>query len=282
MNAEGASKHTVIWSKITHAQVLMNRRTIEDDNEAKAILDEVIGIVEASKKYEAIAFCEFNRGRLEARKGNFKFALSLLKKAYRALDDGQIENEELRKDIKERYFDINQYLHFEDNPTKDLSSLQAELLFLQTWYPKYSQQLSEYWWHYRANEPLNNVRVFSSSACVIFSEDANKIYWYSEALRFAFAHCMYAPKESWHNMQHIVNRTIPVPYNTPFPYSRMMVNNKKVDGKLYGYNQQVDGSERVYAYKQFQDEVSFDKNRIPEPITLSFLGGCTYKGNCVI
>lgn len=272
MNTEGASKHTVIWSKITHAQVLMNKRTIEDDNEAKAILDEVIGIVEASKKYEAIAFCEFNRGRLEARKGNFKYALSLLKKAYRALDDGKIENEELRKDIKEKYFDINQYLHFEDNPTEDLLSLHTELLFLQTWYPKYSQQLSEYWWHYRANEPLNNMRVFSSSVCVIFSEDINKIYWYSEALRFLFAHCMYAPKESWQNMQHIVKRTIPVPYNTPFPYSRMMVKNKKVDGKLYGYNQQVDGSERVYAYKQLQDEVSFDKNRIPEPITLSFLG----------
>lgn len=272
MNAEGASKHTVIWSKITHAQVLMNRCTIEDDNEAKVILDEVIDIVEVSKKYEAIAFCEFNRGRLEARKGNFKYALSLLKKAYRALDDGQIENKELRKDIKEKYIDINQYLHFEDNPTEDLSVLQTELLFLQTWYPKYSQQLSEYWWHYRANEPLNNVRVFSSSACVIFSEDIHKIHWYSEALRFLFAHCMYAPKESWQNMQHMVNRTIPVPYNTPFPYSRTIVKNKKVDGKLYGYNQQVDGSERVYAYKQLQDEVSFDKNRIPKPITLSFLG----------
>ena len=272
MNAEGASKHTVIWSKITHAQVLMNRCTIEDDNEAKVILDEVIDIVEVSKRYEAIAFCEFNRGRLEARKGNFKYALSLLKKAYRALDDGQIENKELRKDIKEKYFDINQYLHFEDNPTEDLPSLQSELLFLQTWYPKYSQQLSEYWWYYRANEPLNNIRILSSSACVIFSEDIHKIYWYSEALRFLFAHCMYAPKESWQNMQHIVNRTIPVPYNTPFPYSRTIVKNKKVDGKLYGYNQQVDGSERVYAYKQLQDEVSFDKNRIPEPITLSYLG----------
>lgn len=272
MNAEGASEHTVIWSKITHAQVLMNRRTIEDDNEAKAFLDEVIGIAEVSKKYEAIAFCEFNRGRLEARKENFRYALSLLKKAHRALDDGQIDNEELRKDIKEKYFDINQYLHFEDNPTEDLSSLQTELLFLQTWYPQYSQQLSEYWWYYRANEPLNNVRVFSSSACVIFSEDINKIYWYSEALRFLFAHCMYAPKESWQNIQHIVNRTIPVPCNTPFPYSRLMVKNKKVNGKLYGYHQQVDGSERVYAYKQLQDEASFDKNRIPEPITLSFLG----------
>ena len=36
-------------------------------------LDEVISIIEASKKYEAIAFCEFNRGRLEARQGNFKY-----------------------------------------------------------------------------------------------------------------------------------------------------------------------------------------------------------------
>lgn len=92
MNAEGASNHTIIWSKITHAQVLMTRGTIEDDNEAKNFLDEVISLIETSKKYEAIAFCEFNRGRLEARQGNFKSALKLLKKAHKALDDGRIDN----------------------------------------------------------------------------------------------------------------------------------------------------------------------------------------------
>lgn len=272
MNAEGASKHTVIWSKITHAQILMNRGTIEDDNEAKAFLDEVISIIEASKKYEAIAFCEFNRGRLEARQGNFKYALKLLKKAHKALEDGQIDNMALSKEIKENYSDINQYLHFEDNPTGDLPYFQSELIFLQTWYPKYSQQLSEYWWHYRSNEPLNNIRVSNLSACVIFSDDIDIIYWYSEALRFLFANCLFAPKESWNNMEHIVKRTIPVPCNTPFPYSRLMVNNKKIDGKVYGYHQQIDGSGQTYAYTQLQDDDFFDKNRSPEPITLSFLG----------
>lgn len=272
MNAEGASKHTIIWSKIRHAQVLMTRGSIEDDNEAKYFLDEVIGLIGISKKYEAIAFCEFNRGRLEARKGNFRSALKLLKKAYKALGDGQIDNVTLRKEIKEKYFDINQYLHFEDNPTGDLPFLQSEFLFLQTWYPKYSQQLSEYWWRYRSNEPLNNIRISNLSACVIFSDDKDIIYWYSEALRFLFAHCLFAPKESWNNMEHIVKRTIPVPCNTPFPYSRLMVNNKKVDGKVYGYYQQVNGFEQIYAYKQLQDDVFFDKNRSPEPITLSFLG----------
>lgn len=232
----------------------------------------MIGIVEASKKYEAIAFCEFNRGRLEARKGNFKVALSLLKKAHKALDDGQIVNAAFSREIKEIYSDINHYLHFEDNPTENLPFLQSELLFFHTWYPKYSQQLSEYWWHYRCNEPLNNIRILSSSACVIFSDDINKIYWYSEALRHLFAHCMFAPKESWDNMEHIVNRIIPVPCNTPFPYSRLMVKNKKINGKVYGYHQQVDGSEQIYSYKQLQDEDSFDKNRIPKPITLSYLG----------
>lgn len=272
MNADEASEHTIIWAKITYAQVLMNRCTIEDDNKAKIFLDEVISLIETSKKYEAIAFCEFNRGRLEARQGNFKSALKLLKKAHKALDDGQIDNAMLSKEIKEKYSDINQYLHFEDNPTGDLPFLQSELLFLQTWYPKYSQQLSEYWWRYRSNEPLNNIRVSNSSACVIFSDDKDSICWYSEALRFLFAHCLFAPKESWENMEHIVKRTIPVPCNTPFPYSKLMVKNKKVDGKVYGYHQQVDGSERIYAYKQLQDDVSFDKNRNPEPITLSFLG----------
>lgn len=272
MNAEGASNHTIIWSKITHAQVLMTRGTIKDDSEAKSYLDEVISLIEPSKKYEAIAFCEFNRGRLEARQGNFKSALKLLKKAHKALDDGQIDNATLSKEIKEKYSDINQYLHFEDNPTGDLPFLRSELLFLQTWYPKYSQQLSEYWWRYRSNEPLNNIRVSNLSACVIFSDDKDTIYWYSEALRFIFAHCLFAPKESWNNKEHIVKRTIPVPCNTPFPYSRLMVNNKKVDGKVYGYHQQVDGSGQIYAYKQLQDDAFFDKNRSPEPITLTFLG----------
>lgn len=272
MNAEGASNHTIIWSKITHAQVLMTKGTIEDDSEAKSYLDEAIRLIEPSKKYEAIAFCEFNRGRLEARQGNFKSALKLLKKAHKALDDGQIDNVALSKEIKEKYSDINQYLHFEDNPTEDLPFLQSELLFLQTWYPKYSQQLSEYWWHYRSNEPLNNIRVSNLSACVIFSDDKDTIYWYSEALRFLFAHCLFAPKESWNDMEHIVKRTIPVPCNTPFPYSRLMVKNKKIDGKVYGYHQQVDGSGQIYAYKQLQDDALFDKNRSPEPITLTFLG----------
>jgi tetratricopeptide (TPR) repeat protein len=272
MNAEGASNHTIIWSKITHAQVLMTRGTIEDDNEAKNFLDEVISLIETSKKYEAIAFCEFNRGRLEARQGNFKSALKLLKKAHKALDDGRIDNVALSEEIKEKYSDINQYLHFEDNPTGDLPFFQSEILFLQTWYPKYSKQLSEYWWRYRSNEPLNNIRISNLSACVIFSDDKDIIYWYSEALRFIFANCLFAPKESWNNMEHIVKRTIPVPCNTPFPYSRLMVNNKKIDGKVYGYHQQVGGSGQIYAYKQLQDNVFFDKNRNPEPITLSFLG----------
>lgn len=72
-------------------------------------------------------------------------------------------------------------------------------------------------------------------------------------------------------MKHIVKRTIPVSCNTPFSYSRFMVNKKKIDGKVYGCYQQVDGSRQIYAYKQFKDNVFFDKNRNPEPITLSFI-----------
>ena len=51
-----------------------------------------------------------------------------------------------------------------------------------------------------------------------------------------------------------------------------MVNNKKIDGKVYGYHQQIDGSGQTYAYTQLQDDDFFDQNRSPEPITLSFLG----------
>lgn len=272
MNAEEASEHTIIWAKITHAQVLMNRGTIEDDEKAKTFLDEVACLIETPKKYEAIAFCQFNRGRLEARKGNFKSALGLFEQAHKALEDGQIDNSALSKEIKEQYSSVNQYLHFEDNPTKDLPSLQSELQYLQTWYPEYSQQLIEYWWYYRGNESLSNARISGTSACVIVSDDEDEILWYSEALRFLFAHCLFAPKESWENTKHIVNRTVPVPYNTPFPYSMLMINNKKIDGKVYGYSQQVDGSGRTYAYKRLQDEESFDKSRDPKPITLSYFG----------
>lgn len=272
MNAEEASEHTIIWAKITHAQVLMNRGTIEDDEKAKAFLDEVACLIETPKKYEAIAFCQFNRGRLEARKGNFKSALGLFEQAHKALEDGQIDNSVLGKAIKEQYSSVNQYLHFEDNPTEDLPSLQSELLYLQTWYPEYSQQLIEYWWYYRGNEPSSNVRISGTSACVIVSDDKDEILWYSEALRFLFAHCLFAPKESWENTKHIVRRTVPVPCNTPFPYSMFMVNNKKIDGKVYGYSQQVDGSGQTYAYKRLQDEESFDESRNPKPITLAYLG----------
>lgn len=272
MNADEASEHTIIWAKITYAQVLMNSGTIEDDERAKIFLDEVICAIETSKKYEEIAFCQFNRGRLEARKGNFQSALKLFEQSYKAVISGKINNLALCDEIKDCCSSVNQYLHFEDNPTEDIHSLQSELLFLQTWYPEYSQQLTEYWWYYRGKETLRNVRISGTSACVIFSDDKNEICWYSEALRSLFAHCLFAPKESWENIEHAVKRTIPAPCNAPFPYSVLMVYDKKIGGKVYGYDFQVDGSKHKYAYKRLQDDESFDKSRDPKPITLSFMG----------
>lgn len=247
MKADGASAHTVIWAKITHAQVLMNKKTIKDDEKAKVYLDEVECSLEKLKEYEAIAFCRFNRGRLEARKGNFKSALELFEQSYKALEKGKIDSE-IGKELKEYCFSVNCYMHFEDNPTESLSTLQSELVYMQTWYPEYSEQLTDYWWHYRANEPLNNVRISALSVCAIVSDDKYEICWYSEALRFIFSHCLFAPKESWENIDHIVNRIIPVPFNTPFPYSFIMVNNEKIGGKVYGYQRQTDDSSGFVKY----------------------------------
>lgn len=272
MNAKGASENTIIWAKITHAQVLMNKSTKEDDEAATTFLNEVFGLIETSNKYEAKAFCQFNRGRLEARKGNFQCALRFFEQSNKAIMDGKIDNPALCEEIKKCYFSVNEYLHYENNPKESLPFLQSELLFLQTWYPEYAEQLTEYWWYYRGKEPLSNIRVSSTSACVIFSDDKNKICWYSEALRFIFAHCLFAPKESWDNINHAVIRTIPVPCNTPFPYSVFMVNDKKIEGKVYGYNIQIDGIKQTYAYKRLQDDESFDKYRDPNPITLSYMG----------
>jgi len=274
MNAIEASEHTVVWAKISHAQVLMNNGTMADDEQAKTILDEVWRLLGSSTNYEAIAFCQFNRGRLEARKGEFEQAIRLFQHSYKALRNGNIKNPSLIQEIEKRYSSVAEYLSFEDNPTEDIHLLQSELMYLQTWYPEYSQQLTEYWWYYRGKEPLSNVRISSTSACVIFSDDKREICWFSEALRSLFSHCLFAPKESWENIDHSVTRTIPVPCNTPFPYSTLMVYDKKIDGKVYGHHLQIDGSERRYAYVRIQDEKFFDKKRYPEPITLSFLGYC--------
>lgn len=272
MNADGASDHTVIWAKITHAQVLMNRGIVEDDEKAKTFLDEVSCLLKASKKYEAIAFYKFNKARLEARKGNFELALDLFKQSYKALYDGKINNPDMIKEIKKKISSVNQCLHFEDNPIEDIPSLHSELLHLQTWYPEYSQLLTEYWWHYRGKEILSNIRISGTSACVIYSDDENEIRWYSEGLKSLFAHILFAPTEDWADAEHCVMRTIPIPCNTPFPYSKFMVNNKKINNKVYGNHFQTDYSERIYAYTRIQDEESFDKNRNPKPITMSFIG----------
>ncbi|MCM1494231.1 MAG: hypothetical protein NC089_00345 [Bacteroides sp.] len=272
IDANGASKHTITWAQIAHIQTLMNKGNVEDNNKAKELLEEVEKTIKTSKNPEAMAVCKFYLGRLEARKGNFNSALDFFEKAYKVLEKGKIDNPRLVQALNERCASVRQYLHFEENPTKDLESLQRELLFLQTWYPEYSQQLMEYWWYYRGKEPLNNIRISGMSACVIYSDDKDEICWYSEALSIIFSHCLFAPKERWENIEHVAIRTIPVPSNTPFPYSAIMVYDEKVGGKVYGYSFQVDGSEQMYAYKRIQCEDDFDQNRIPKPIVLNYMG----------
>jgi len=144
-----------------------------------------------------LAFCQFNRARLAARKGDFDTALLLFDQALQSLDDGKITRPGVRDEMTKCRAAVKQYMNFEENPTADLHSLQYELLSLQTWYPEYSQQLTNYWWYHRGKEPLSNARISGQSACVIFSDDEHDILWYSEVLRTLFAHCLFAPKESW-------------------------------------------------------------------------------------
>jgi tetratricopeptide (TPR) repeat protein len=276
LSCSEATSYTRMWASISHAQNLMFNKTVESDNEAKNILDKVKTEFVNYKNYEAIAFCEFNNGRLEARKGNFDNALNSFNKSLDALKKCNIHIPEMSNEIHNRISDVLQYKKINDTPSEDLESLQCELLWLQNWYPLYSQKITEYWYFFRGREILNNVKISGKGACVVYSDDLDIIKWYSEALHPLFQICLYSPKSSWTEKDNIMISTFPAPANTPFPYSEMRVidpdENNQEHGKRYGFFIASDGTSNNYNVKRIADNELFDNHRIPPPITLSRIG----------
>lgn len=260
-----------VYSLMGLADIALLSHKIEEDENAKKYIAEVKDLIKGKPYWEFHARCEMFECEFNGRLGKYDLAFANINEAKNIIADHRLKLDD------DYYYLLDKSASFLNNKLKrktssinDLVNYNEERLWLEGWYPKYKKQLRRYWWYYRGMDIVGNLKYLNDAIGLIAVENDNAIELFSEALSALFTVSTYAVKEDLAVPDNFSTYSLPVPENTPFPFSILFVRNEGQD--TYSYIKNSDGTNKHYPYVMTESEINFDDALNPKPISLNYTG----------
>ena|GEM_PF-2667217 len=243
-----------------------------DDERSRRLISEVKQMLSSKPFWTLNARCLMFDGVQAARNGKFDSALALFQKALSILRERKIEDFDFVEKLRECIGFIKGRKSTFQPSEMTFDDLSRELTWLESWYPEYQRELRRYWWYYRNIDVTKNFRQsHGTKGFIAISNDAAEIEFVSRALSCLFDITMFSTRSEYKTADNFVSYSLPVPNNTPFPFS--ICHSFEEDGSVYLYHENSDGSTGgEYNYQMMQSDIKLDKDRTPKPIALSYHG----------
>lgn len=253
------------------ADIALLTHNQSDEEKAKNYIEEVDTLISGKPYWQIYARCELFKAEFEGRASNYEKAQEHIKESQRIIKEYKLKMDD------DFNYTLNKCISYIENRLlkvichqKDMINLNQERIWLEEWYPKYKRKLRRYWWYYRGNDIIIHLRFLKKAIGIIALENIYAIQLFGEALSTLFSISAYAIKEDLSSIENVSLYTLPVPENTPFPFSISFVTEE--DTEKYGYVENIDGTNKHYPYTMIASEEHFDQELNPKPITLAYTG----------
>lgn len=199
---------------ILQAGILFGRATEEDEKKAGILIDKALELMLNIPIWDIRARIVMFKGLYEAHRENFKVAHKYFEEAKQITEAHKVNDQYLKDCISDFIDECESILSKKEFTDLDFSTIIDELNFMNTWFPKYRNEMMQFLW-YNRHEDIEKLVVSShGSKAFMFSDYENEIQEWSEGLGALFdimSFCSisdYHTEENWN-----FAKMLPVPNN---------------------------------------------------------------------
>jgi tetratricopeptide (TPR) repeat protein len=258
----------------TQAYLLIRNDSFEDDRKAERLNNEAYELIKNKGHAEIEIVCFFNLARLAARRFDIDEARRKFEKALEVASRHRIEFTDLIEDISAGIAYLNHWETLRHPPKFDLPALSGELIALQSWYPKYKNQILRYWYFSRGIEVCRAIAKQGVTKALIVSDDIDLVEMLEEVLSSLFVTQAYTIRKPTDTKYWYMD-VFPMPEKNTFAYSYRLCRTTTDNELIDHYTVQSDGSDKPLPYVFLGDdprEHGFDTSRTPRPAVMCYEG----------